>query len=153
MKKNLALISAAALMLTFSACKSQYTAAYTEADSSTPYSSKVQNDDETTNNYLASKTAQPTEPENVRTEKYTVVTGDESQLKHYNVIVGSFRSQENATRLHQSLQSQYRPLIVMNENGMYRVVISTHDTYQEAKAQIAQINGTYPDAWVLVRQK
>lgn len=150
MNKKFFIVPAMAMMIAFAGCKSQYTAAYNEANSGTATPKQEVVEQDNTTDYLASKTAQPTEPENIRSENYTVVTGDESLLKHYNVVVGSFGKQENAIRLHQALQSEYRPLVVMNENGMYRVVISTHDTYQEAKAQISKINATYPDAWVLV---
>ncbi|MDO4190739.1 MAG: SPOR domain-containing protein [Bacteroidales bacterium] len=150
MKKYL-LVPAMAAVIVLSGCKSKYVAAYDEAGTTTPKQETVETDQ--TSAYLASQTEANTEAENVRTEKYSVVTGDESLLKHYNVVVGSFKSQDNALRLHQSLQSNYRPLVVMNENGMYRVVISTHDTYTEAKSQINNIKATYPDAWVLVRQQ
>ena len=152
MNKKFFIVPAMVMMIAFAGCKSQYTAAYNEANSGTATPKQEVVEQDNTTDYLASKTAQPTEPENIRSENYTVVTGDESLLKHYNVVVGSFGKQENAIRLHQALQSEYRPLVVMNENGMYRVVISTHDTYQEAKAQISKINATYPDAWVLVRK-
>ncbi len=153
MNKKILFVPALAMMFAFAGCKSQYTAAYNEANGASTVSRQEVVEEDHTNDFLASQTNTSKEQENVRSEKYTVVTGDEAMLKHYNVVVGSFGKQENAIRLHQSLQGEYRPLVVMNENGMYRVVISTHDTYQEAKAQISKINGTYPDAWVLVRQK
>ncbi|MCQ2384239.1 MAG: SPOR domain-containing protein [Paludibacteraceae bacterium] len=152
MNKKFFIVPAMAMMIAFAGCKSQYTAAYNEANSGTATPKQEVVEEDITNAYLASQTNTSNETENVRSEKYTLVTGDEAMLKHYNVVVGSFGKQENAIRLHQVLQSEYRPLVVMNENGMYRVVISTHDTYQEAKAQISKINATYPDAWVLVRK-
>jgi hypothetical protein len=35
---------------------------------------------------------------------------------------------------------------------MYRVLLMTYDTYNEAKTKIAEVRSQFPDAWVLIRE-
>lgn len=95
------------------------------------------------------------EPEVTRQEKFTIVAGQkDAELKEYNVVIGSFGKKDNAERLKSEMSGpDYKPIIVVNERGMFRVILSTYDTYQEAKAKIAEIMEEFPDAWCLVQLK
>jgi hypothetical protein len=42
--------------------------------------------------------------------------------------------------------------MVINEQGMFRVLIASFDAYAQARARINQINSRFPDAWVLVQK-
>lgn len=87
----------------------------------------------------------------VRTETVVVVPGQtESKLKDYNVVIGSFGSQINAQNLQQRMQPEYQPIVVVNEKGMYRVLLASFDDYASARALITRINTQFPDAWVLI---
>lgn len=96
-----------------------------------------------------------TEPEVTRQEKFTIVEGQKNaELKDYNVVIGSFGKKDNAERLKNEMSSaDYKPVIVVNERGMFRVILATFDTYLEAKAKIAEIIDEFPDAWCLVQLK
>lgn len=87
-------------------------------------------------------------------EKFSLSEGSQDTFyKTYHVVVGSFSIQKNAKNLKNTLEKEGNtPLLVVNETGMYRVLIASYDTYDEAKAKIAQIKNRFADAWVL-RQK
>lgn len=93
------------------------------------------------------------EPEVTRQEKFTIVDGQKgAELKEYNVVIGSFGKKDNAERLKSEMSSaEYKPVIVVNERGMFRVILASFDTYQQAKAKIAEIIEEFPDAWCLVQ--
>lgn len=99
---------------------------------------------------------EPTVSENevTRNESFTLAEGDASALNSkYHVVVGSFKSQTNAKGLQNTLNSEgNRALVVINEQGMYRVIIASFNEYSQAKSRIAQIQNRFADAWVLVQK-
>jgi cell division protein FtsN len=93
------------------------------------------------------------EKEVTRAEKFEVVEGQENVvLKKYHVVIGSFGNKDNALRLQAQMRPQYEPILVQNDKGMYRVLLMTYDTYNEAKTKIAEVRSQFPDAWVLIRE-
>lgn len=91
-----------------------------------------------------------------RTESFTVPEGQDTQVmnRNFHIVVGSFRNKSNADGLQATLRSEgYSPAIVVNEQGMYRVLIVSCDNYQEARAQLSSIRSRFADAWVLVQRK
>ena len=93
------------------------------------------------------------EKEVTRAEKFEVVEGQENVvLKKYHVVIGSFGNKDNALRLQAQMRPQYEPILVQNDRGMYRVLLMTYDTYNEAKTKIAEVRSQFPDAWVLIRE-
>ncbi len=96
-------------------------------------------------------TTTSTDQEVTRNETFSAVDGETNtdQLKKkFHVIVGSFSKIENAKGLKTQLQSEGNTaLIVINEKGMYRVIIASYDEYSGARGKINQINNRFPDAW------
>lgn len=94
------------------------------------------------------------EAEVTRNENFTYVDGEKDALKSkYHVVVGSFGKQTNAKGLQSTLVSEgNKALIVINEKGMYRVLISSFNDYNQAHVYIKQISNRFPDAWVLVQK-
>jgi cell division protein FtsN len=94
------------------------------------------------------------EPEVTRNESFSLVEGESSSMNYkYHVVVGSFSKQENAKGLQSTLKSEgNNALIVVNEKGMYRVLIASFNDYKEAHARIKQIANRFPDAWVLMKK-
>ena len=78
---------------------------------------------------------------------------DEDRLSTYNVVIGSFTQKQNAIKLKNEQSDQYNPIIVINEKGMFRVILISYKTYNEAKAKISEISDKFADAWVLVQKK
>ncbi|MCL2596852.1 MAG: SPOR domain-containing protein [Paludibacter sp.] len=96
-----------------------------------------------------------TKEEITRSESFYLSEGEnpesDSFTKHYHVVVGSFKSRDNAKGLQNSLNAEgNNAIIVINENGMYRVILASFDEYLQARATINNIAGRFPDAWVLV---
>lgn len=89
--------------------------------------------------------------ESVRSERLTSVNG--GNLKAYNVVCGSFKSQDNANNLCASLKNQgYSAQVAQNpETGMYRVVAVSSDDKSSAISSRNTLRAYYPDAWILYR--
>ncbi|HEY6914463.1 MAG TPA: SPOR domain-containing protein [Paludibacter sp.] len=94
------------------------------------------------------------EAEVTRNESFSLVEGESSALNNkYHVVVGSFSNQSNAKGLQTLLKSEgNKALVVLNEKGMYRVLISSYNDYNQAHARIKQISERFPGAWVLVKK-
>lgn len=94
------------------------------------------------------------EKEVTRAEKFEVIEEqkDVVVLKKYHVVIGSFGNKDNALRLQAQMRPQYEPIIVRNDKGMYRVLLMTYDTYNEAKTKITEVRAQFADAWILIRE-
>jgi cell division septation protein DedD len=91
---------------------------------------------------------------NYRTESYSIVEDDgAAELKTYHVVIGSFGKQENARALQQKMRPAYSPVIVVNESGMFRVLLISYDDYASAKQKISEIFDQFSDAWILVQKQ
>jgi len=90
-----------------------------------------------------------------RNETFKIVFGDEAAAaKAYHVVVGSFQNYDNAKRLQSTLKEEgYNSLIARNEREMYRVIIASSDTYNDARSVITGIKSRFSDAWVLIQSK
>ncbi|MGB4414519.1 MAG: SPOR domain-containing protein [Paludibacter sp.] len=94
------------------------------------------------------------EPEDTRNESFTLSEGDATALKFkYHVVVGSFKSEANAKGLQSTLVSEgNKAIVVINEQGMYRVLIASYNEYSQARNRINEIKDRFADAWVLVQK-
>ena len=149
-------LALAVVMLATSACKTKQKIAEIPAganiEATTPKSNVtppvVYNDNEKVAN------EEVKEAEVTRNENFSLVDGDKDALKYkYYVVVGSFTKQTNAKGLQSSLITEgNKAIIVVNEKGMYRVLISSFNDYNLAHARIRTIASRFPDAWVLVQK-
>jgi len=95
------------------------------------------------------------EKEVTRNESFTLLDGQNADaLKYkYHVVVGSFSKQENAKGLQSTLNAEgNKSIIVVNEKGMYRLLIASFNDYNQAHVRIKEIANRFPDAWVLVQK-
>ena len=94
------------------------------------------------------------EAEVTRNETFSLSDGDAAALKFkYHVVVGSFKSQTNAKGLQSTLLSEgNQAIIVINEQGWYRVLIASFNEYSQARSKINQLKTRFADAWVLVQK-
>lgn len=110
----------------------------------------------TTTPTVSTQTSVPAGPEVTRNEKFSLADGETNAdaLKYkYHVVVGSFKSQVNAKGLQSTLKGEgNNALVVVNEQGMFRVLIASFNEYAQARARINQISDRFPDAWVLVQK-
>lgn len=100
------------------------------------------------------------EPEIViREEKVKSVDIEEKddQIYRYYVIVGSFRYLDNARNYKEKLIDEgFVPVILENENGLYRVSVAAYNSETPARNNIAAIRRNYPkysDVWLLIRKQ
>lgn len=93
----------------------------------------------------------------VREEKVELVSGD--GLKAFSVVCGSFGVKANADGLKTTLDGQgYNAKVVYNaERNMYRVIVASFDTKEEAAAARDSFKAKYPNredfqgSWLLYR--
>ncbi|MBN2743582.1 sporulation related protein [Breznakibacter xylanolyticus] len=103
-------------------------------------------------------TAEPAKAVVVREEKVKVVenTTTDQAIYNYYCIIGSFRILDNARNFTQQLKSEgFQPVILENENGLYRISVSGSNQEDAVRAKIADIRGQYPqyaDVWLLKKQ-
>lgn len=150
MKKTIRLIFAlAVVVLATSACKTKQKVAEIPAGAKV-----VATAPETQPVVVTTQTV--SEQEVTRNENFSLAAGETNSdaLKFkYHVVVGSFSKQDNAKGLQANLNSEgNRAIVVVNENGMFRVLIASFNEYYQAKERIKQINARFPDAWVLVKK-
>ncbi len=92
-------------------------------------------------------------------ERFSTAQGETADYgaNKFFVILGSFSVLENAQRLKATLASEgFHPVILMNENGMYRVCGNSYAEENEARARIADVRGKYPsysDIWLLIKKQ
>lgn len=90
----------------------------------------------------------------LRQEAFEVeASEDASKLSVFSVIIGSFSNKNNALNLKADQSPKYDAFLVVNEKGMFRVVLISYSTYQQAKAKVEEISSQFPDAWVLVQKQ
>lgn len=106
--------------------------------------------------------AQEEEPEPVplREERFTFAQETDRVIHDpnlYFVILGSFRSSENAARFKDALIDQgFEPLILISESGLHRVSIDSFTDEIVARNRVNRIRNNYPeykDAWLLIRKR
>ena len=112
----------------------------------------------------AEKTAQtPQLPEvnsktevTVRTESVKPVDLSERTMYRFYVIIGSFRNIDYARQYTAGLVSEgFAPVILENENGLFRISAGGYDEENAARARIAGIRAVYEkynDVWLLIRK-
>ncbi len=96
------------------------------------------------------------EPEVTRNENFSLAEGEtntDALNYKYHVVVGSFSKQANAKGLQNTLNAEgKKAVVVVNEKGMYRVLIASFNDYAQAHALITQIDTRFPGSWVLVQK-
>lgn len=154
MKKIGFLIMSLCLLMLGTSCKSKqsaYKTAYEQAKSKEMSDSPVVEDDITP--VTKSKT-----PTSTRQERINPIAGEDGTgIKLYSVVIGSFQNQTNAYSLKERMQNDgYMPILAENEQGMLRVILTSHEGRQDAvRSRDAIRQKYYPnfqDAWLLERQ-
>lgn len=92
-----------------------------------------------------------------REEKIVEVEKEPPASNQYYVIIGSFRSRENAVNYQKELKEKgFESNLLRNEEGFYRVSVKSTDEILDARSEIMSIRTRYPehaDTWLLIRKK
>lgn len=93
----------------------------------------------------------------VKEEKVRVIESSDDVSYKYYVIIGSFKVLDNARTYKNTLISEgFTPVILENENGLYRVSISAYNDEMAARNRVNGIRTNYPkydDTWLLIRMR
>jgi len=93
----------------------------------------------------------------VKEEKVKVVDTTEDEVFKYYVIIGSFKVLDNAKNYKtQLIKEGFTPIILENENGLYRVSVSAYNDEGPARSKIGNIRAgyeKYSDVWLLIRKR
>jgi len=92
-----------------------------------------------------------------RIENVRQVDSQERTMYRFYVIIGSFRDIENARRNNIDLTRKgFTPVILENENGLFRISVGGYEDERAARARIANIRASYAehrDVWLLIRRQ
>lgn len=155
MKKVSFLIISLCIIMLGTSCKSKqsaYKTAYEQAKAKEMETSPVVEED--IEPVTKSKTPTSSTP---RPEKINPVAGEDGGIKLYSVVIGSFQNRTNAYSLKERMQNEgYMPILGENEQGMLRVILTSHENRQDAEQSRDAIRQKYypnfQDAWLLERQ-
>jgi cell division protein FtsN len=90
-------------------------------------------------------------------EKLVEVEKEPPVSNKYYVIIGSFRSRDNAVNYQKELKEKgFDSNLLRNEEGFYRVSVKSTDEILDARSEIMSIRTNYPehaDTWLLIRKK
>ena len=134
-------------------CKSKqsaYKTAYEQA--------KAREMDEPAGNDVFTPVSKPVTTTETRQERVTPIQGENAAgLRLYSVVIGSFRNRTNAFSLKERMEGEgYRPILAENEQGMLRVILTSHDSRAEAERSRDAVRSRYypnfQDAWLLERR-
>ncbi|SMO43264.1 Sporulation related domain-containing protein [Saccharicrinis carchari] len=93
----------------------------------------------------------------IKEEKVKVIESPDDISYKYYVIIGSFKILDNARNYKNTLISEgFSPVILENENGLYRVSVSAYNDEMDARSKVGNIRSNYPkynDTWLLIRMR
>lgn len=100
-----------------------------------------------------------TDNTDVREEKLSVPEGEKAPdgIRTYSVCIGSFKNITNARSLRERMVAEgyTGAILAQNEMGMYRVLVTGHDTKEEAvrsrDAIMSKYAPAFSDAWIVRR--
>lgn len=103
------------------------------------------------------KTLMPSTPIREVEEKLVTENQQAPDPHSYFVIIGSFRSLDNAKE-HQAQVSRagFKPILLKNEAGLYRVSVMATDDADAARSEVRRIWAGFPsysDTWLLIQKK
>ena len=92
----------------------------------------------------------------VRTERVKPVDPSDRTMYKFYVIIGSFRSVENARQECVDLVKEgFTPVVLESENGLFRISAGGYNEENAARSKIAGIRAAYEnhkDVWLLIRK-
>lgn len=93
----------------------------------------------------------------VKEEKVKVIESSDDVSYKFYVIIGSFKVLDNARTYKNTLMGEgFTPVILENENGLYRVSVSAYNDEMAARSRVGAIRTNYPkydDTWLLIRMR
>lgn len=150
------MLCASVMIMSLGSCKSKQSAYKAAYESAKEQPAKSAYDEVEEAKVVTTPSAKPATSEIIQSEKVTVV--DQSQagyLKKYSVVVGSYLQGTNATARQKNFRDKgFDAILVKNEKGMYRVIVSSFDTKEAAQESrdLVKLKYDVNDAWILENQ-
>lgn len=94
----------------------------------------------------------------MKEEEASILSGENADIDgfKYFVIIGSFANENNARNYKVTMAEKgFKPTILANTTGHFRVAVFYSNNEQEARAKITEIRNSYPqhqDVWLLNRK-
>lgn len=87
-------------------------------------------------------------------ETINLIAGEGNNLSDYSIVVKSFINKTNA-RGYQArmIDDGYPAVLVQNEELMYRIIVASFESKDNAANKLNVLKNTFPEAWILVRLK
>ena len=87
-----------------------------------------------------------------QSERFNLILGNELDLLDYNIVARSFINRTNARGFYgQMAEKGYKSVLVQNEDMMYRIIIASFSSKEEAETHLKEIKNTYPEAFIVQR--
>lgn len=88
-----------------------------------------------------------------RTENLTLLLGDVRNFKDYNVVARTFINRTNARGFYDQMkEDKYPALLVQNQDQLYRIIVASFDTPEQAESKKSELKVNFPDASVVFRK-
>jgi len=129
---------------------------YVKEESTKPKPKSTTTTKTATTTASTTKAAAPAKDVVVREEKVKNIDANSPDYNFY-VIIGSFRIIDNAKNFKaQLVEEGFKPTILENEAGLYRISVAASNDETTARDKIAEIRASYSqysDVWLLVSRQ
>lgn len=93
-------------------------------------------------------------PFTYKTENFTLILGEEQSLLQYSIVSRSFINRTNARGFYsQMVEKKYPAVLIQNDDRMYRIIIASFSTLEEAESKLSDYKKSFPDAYILFKAK
>ncbi len=97
-----------------------------------------------------------TKPIVIKEERVKIIESKDDVAHKFYVIIGSFKILDNARNYKNTLTNEgFTPIILENENGLYRISVSAYNEETDARNKVGTIRTNYEkydDTWLLIRK-
>jgi len=89
-----------------------------------------------------------------RTENLTLLLGNEKNFLDFNLVAKTFINRTNARGYYEQVKEEkYPALLVQNQDQLYRIIVASFLTPDQAEGKKADLMATFPEISIIVRKK
>jgi hypothetical protein len=89
-----------------------------------------------------------------RSEELTLILGEEKNLSDFSLVAKTFINRTNARGFFGQMKSDgYPALLVQNQDQLYRIIVASYPTPEEAESRKQALLEVFPDAIIVTRLK
>jgi hypothetical protein len=88
-----------------------------------------------------------------RTENLTLLLGSEKTFQDYNVVAKTFINRTNARGYYEQMkEDKYPALLVQNQDQLYRIIVASFPTPEQAESKKAELMGKFPEISIVFKK-